>query len=59
MWRLSERELEVWEESDERNNNNYNGYEEWCGLKRKLLDVVSEVCSYDSYTKGKPRQFET
>ena len=30
--------------------------ENWCGLKRKLLDVTSEVCGY---TKGKPRHFET
>ena len=27
-----------------------------CGLKRKLLDVASEVCGY---TKDKPRHFET
>ena len=32
-----------------------NGNEDWCGLKRKLLDVASEVCGY---TKGKPRLFE-
>ena len=32
-----------------------NGNEDWCGLKRKLLDVASEVCGY---TKGKPRYFE-
>ena len=32
------------------------GTEDWCGLKRKLLDVVSEVYGY---TKGKPRHFET
>ena len=36
-------------------NNKYNGNEDWCGLKRKLLDVVSEVCGY---TKSKPRDFE-
>ena len=30
--------------------------ENWCGLKRKLLDVTSEVCGY---TKGKLRHFET
>ena len=34
---------------------NVNGNEDWCGLKRKLLDVASEVCGY---TKGKPRYFE-
>ena len=33
-------------------NNKCDGNENWCGLKRKLLDVVSEVCGY---TKGKPR----
>ena len=31
------------------------GHEDWYGLKRNLLDVVSEVCGY---TKGKPRHFE-
>ena len=25
-------------------NNNCDGNEDWCGLKRKLLDVASEVC---------------
>ena len=29
--------------------NKCDGNEDWCGLKRKLLDVVSEVCGY---TKG-------
>ena len=28
--------------------------EDWCGLKRKLLDVAREVCGY---TKGKPKHF--
>ena len=32
------------------------GNKDWCGLKRKLLHVASEVCGY---TKGKPRHFET
>ena len=36
-------------------HNKCDGYEDWCGLKRKLLDVASEVCHY---TKGKPRHFE-
>ena len=25
-------------------NNKCDGNESWCGLKRKLLDVASEVC---------------
>ena len=53
LWRL--RESEVKEESAEGVNNNCDGNEDRCCLKRKLLDVASEVCSY---TKGKPRQFE-
>ena len=36
-------------------NNKFDGNEDWCGLKRKLLDVASEVCGY---TKSKPRYFE-
>ena len=36
-------------------NNNCDGNEDWCSLKRKLLDVASEVCYY---TKSKPRYFE-
>ena len=32
------------------------GNEDCCGLKRKLLDVASEVCVC---TKGKPMHFET
>ena len=32
-------------------NNKCDGNEDQCGLKRKLLDVASEVCGY---TKGKP-----
>ena len=37
-------------------NDKCDGNEDWCGLKRRLLDVVSEVFVY---AKGKPRQFET
>ena len=54
LWRL--RESEVKEEFAEGVNNKCDGNEDWCGLKRKLLDVASEVCGY---TKGKPRHFET
>ena len=36
-------------------NSKCDGNEDWCGLKRKLLDVASKVCDY---TKGKPRHFE-
>ena len=54
LWRL--RESEVKEEFAEGVNNKCDGNEDWCGLKRKLLDVVSEVCGC---TKGKPRHFET
>ena len=54
LWRLSV--LEVKEEFAERVNNNCDGNEDWCDLKRKSLDVASEVCGY---TKGKPRYFET
>ena len=54
LWRL--RESEVKEEFVEGVNNKCDGNEDWCGLKRKLLDVASEVCGY---TKSKPRHFET
>ena len=54
LWRL--RESEVKEDFAAGVNNKCDGNEDWCGLKRKLLDVVSEVCSY---TKSKPRHFET
>ena len=37
-------------------NNKCDGNEDWCGLKRKLLDVASDVCDY---TTGKPKHFET
>ena len=43
------RESEVKEEFAEEVNNKCDGNEDWCGLKRKLLDVASEVCHY---TKG-------
>ena len=43
------------EEFAERVNNNCEGNEDWCGLKRKLLNVASEFCRY---TKGKPRHFD-
>ena len=54
LWRL--RESEVKEEFAEGVNHKCDGNKDWCGLKRKLLDVASEVCSY---TKDKPRYFET
>ena len=54
LWRV--RELEVKDEFVERVNNKCHGDEDWCSLKRKLLDVASEVCGY---TKSKPRHFET
>ena len=44
------------EEYAEGVNNKYDGIEDWCGLKRKLLDVASEV---SGYTKGKHMHFET
>ena len=53
LWRL--RESEAKEELAEGVNNKGDGNEDWCGLKRKLLDVASEVCVY---TKCKPRHFE-
>ena len=53
LWRL--RESEVKEKFAEGSNNKCDGNEERCCLKRKLLDVASEVCGY---TKGKPRHFE-
>ena len=53
--------MEMKEEYAERVNNRYDGDEDKkrkknFGLKRKLLDVASEVCGY---SKGKPRYFET
>ena len=53
LWRL--RVSEVKEEFAEGVNNKCDGNEDWCGLKRKLLDVVSEVCGY---TKSKPKHGE-
>ena len=53
LWRL--RESEVKEEFAEGVNNKCDGNEDWCGLKRKLLNVVSEVYGY---TKAKPRHSE-
>ena len=44
LWSL--RKSEVKEEFAGGINNNCGGNEDWCGLKRKLLDVVSEVCAY-------------
>ena len=48
-------ESEVKEKFVEGVNNKCDGDEDWCGWKRKLSDVASEVCGY---TKGKPRHFE-
>ena len=44
------------EEFAEGVKNKCDGNEDWCVLKRKLLDVASEVCGY---TKGKPMHFQT
>ena len=52
LWRL--RESEGKEEFAEGVNNKCDGNKDGCGLKRKLLDVASEVCGY---TKAKPRHF--
>ena len=38
------RESEVKKEFAEGVNNKCDGNEDWCGLKRKLLDVAIEVC---------------
>ena len=54
LWRL--RESEVKKEFAEEVNNKCEGNEDWCCLKRTLLDVASEFCGY---TKGKHRRFET
>ena len=54
LWRLRESELK--EEFAEGASNKCDGNVDCCGLKRKLLDVASEVCGY---TKGKPRHFKT
>ena len=52
LWRW--RESEVKEEFAEGVSNKCDGNEDWCSLKRKLLDVASEVCGY---TESKPRHF--
>ena len=44
LWRL--RASEVKEEFAEEVHSKYDSNEDWCGLKRKLLDVASEVCGY-------------
>ena len=49
-------ESEVKEEIAEEINNKCGGNKDWCGLKKRFLDVLSEVCGY---TKDKPRHFET
>ena len=54
LWKL--RESEVKEEFAEAVNNKCGGNEDWCGLKRKLLDVANEVYGY---IKDKPRHIET
>ena len=51
-WRL--RESEVKEEFGV-GVNKCDGNEDWCGLKRKLLDVVTLVCDY---TKITPKNLE-
>ena len=53
LWRL--RESDEKEGFAEGVNYKCDGNEDWCGLKRKLLDIASEV---SGYTKGKPRHFE-
>ena len=54
LWGL--RGSQVKEEFAEGLNNKCDGNEDWCILKRKFLDVASEVCGY---SKGKPRHFQT
>ena len=49
-------ESEVKEEIAEEINNKCGGNKDGCGLKKKFLDVSSEV---SGYTKDKPRHFET
>ena len=44
------------EEFAEGVHNKCDGNENWCGLKRKLLDIASEVYGY---TKGKSMYFQT
>ena len=50
------------EEFADRVNNKCDGNEDWCNLKRKLLDVIGEVGGKRILrvkSKGKPRHFET
>ena len=54
LWRL--RESEVKEEFAEGVNNKCDGNEDWCGLKGKLSDIMSEVWGYN---KDKLMDFET
>ena len=54
LWML--KESEVKKEFAEWVNYKCDCNEDWCCLKRKLLDVASEVCYY---TKGKPSYFQT
>ena len=54
LWRL--RRSQVKEEFAKGVNSKCDGNEDWCILRRKLLDVASEV---SGYTKGKTRHFET
>ena len=54
LWRL--RDSDVKEKFVEGVNNKCNSNEDWYGLKKKLLDVASEICGY---AKGKPTYFET
>ena len=54
LWRLGESEVK--EEFVEGFNNKCDGKEDWCGLKRKLLDIATEVCGY---TIDKHKHFKT
>ena len=53
LWRF--REPEVKEEFAEGVNNKCNSNADWCGSKKELLHVASEVCGY---TKIKSRHFK-
>ena len=50
LWWLTESDVK--EEFVDGVNNNCDGNEDWCGLKRKLLDVASEVCGYSKGKQG-------
>ena len=52
LWRL--RESEVKEEFAEGVNNRCDSNENWCDLKRKLLDVANEVCGYMAIISANP-----